>query len=328
MIGKKINTLKKIIGNRLADRGLYAPGHRKGLCILMYHGIDRTEDTRFNERFFSVQHFEEHIAYLSQHTHILNDHEFATKALHPDKLNVLLTFDDGYANNYRYALPVLEKYQAHAYFFITGMAGNRTPVLWADAVDIVAANAADGSTLELDGHKFILHGRKFTSGEGVGLKSYVKASTRADYAQKQALTEQLLGLYDFTKQKSLEDYWQLMTDAEIVDASKSSCITIGSHGYYHHNLGSLAHADAVAEVGRSKKYLEQLVQREVRSIAFPDGSYTEQLNDDLMALGFDRQFLVSYRQEDDRKRSYTYDRLGLYPSMGNAHRILYKIMRG
>jgi peptidoglycan/xylan/chitin deacetylase (PgdA/CDA1 family) len=124
----------------------------------------------------------------------------------------------------------------------------------------------------------------------------------------------------------LEDYWQLMTDEEIYKTSLSPNITIGSHGFYHNNLGSLATADAVSEVMQSKKYLEGIIQKEVLSIGYPDGSYTQQLNDALKEHSVNEQFVVDYKYNDAGVRDFAYDRIGLYPFMGNNNEILYKIL--
>lgn len=328
-IAGKFRTAQKLISAGLVEKGIFSVRSRKRLCILMYHGIDQVQDTRFNERFFSARHFEQHIAFLTRHTHVLTDAEFASRHFHKDKLNILITFDDGYANNFRYARPILEKYKAHAYFFVTGVGHCSPPVLWADAVDIVAVMGSAGSQVLLDGHRFELReGRFFCTENNSSLKTFIKASTMPGYAQKQQLVEQLLSIFDFTKQADLADYWQLMTDSEIAAAAQSPCITIGSHGYYHHNLAALTNSDALAEVTRSRQYLEQVTGKEVRSIAFPDGSYTETLNDGLFQAGIDRQFLVSYHADDKRERNFTFDRVGLYPSMGNTHQLIYKMLHG
>jgi peptidoglycan/xylan/chitin deacetylase (PgdA/CDA1 family) len=136
-----------------------------------------------------------------------------------------------------------------------------------------------------------------------------------------------LCIYNFQQKKDLADYWELMTDDEICAASRSKNITIGSHGFYHNNLGSLSTANAVDEVMLSKKYLEQTIQKEVTSIAFPDGSYTTSLNDALYSNGITCQYLVDYRYNDAGQRSYTFDRFGLYPGMGNQHELVYKILK-
>ena len=86
-------------------------------------------------------------------------------------------------------------------------------------------------------------------------------------------------------------------------------------------------ADAVSEVKASKTYLESVTGREVESIAFPDGSYTCELNDALYEAGMVTQFLVDYRYDDDGKRSFVSDRVGLYHNMGNGNELVYQLLR-
>lgn len=160
----------------------------------------------------------------------------------------------------------------------------------------------------------------------VDLQDHIRASKTNGYSEKEDLISQLLSIHDFTRNKEMDDYWQIMTDEQIYKASLSNNITIGSHGFFHNNLGSLSNDDAVNEVAQSKKYLEEIIQKEVSSIGFPDGSYTPQLNDALYKKGFTEQFVVNYRFNDDSARDFTHDRFGLYPYMGNHNSILHKIV--
>ncbi len=294
----------------------------------MYHGVDKVQDTRFNQRFYSRHNFEQQIAAFKKHFNILTYEDLVKGNMSSKRTNVLLTFDDGYANNYTYALPLLDQYNMHALYFVTGVGSLAQKVLWADAVDIVASYMKDNAQVKLNGITFDLHKGAFANKQlNMPLKTYIKASDRSGYAEKEQLITQLLAIYDFTKSGELNDYWQLMTDQEINRASQSKNITIGSHGFYHNNLGSLSTADAVSEVMQSKQYLEGIIQKEVTTIGFPDGSYTEELNDALYKKGITHQFLVEYKYDDAGKRPYTYDRVGLYPMMGNNNELLYKILR-
>ena len=327
LMKRKITTLHKVITNNLVDNGFFSKKGNKKLVVLMYHGIDLLQNTSFNERFYSVDNFEKQIVAFKKHFNILTYADLLSENYSSDKTNILLTFDDGYANNFKYALPVLEKYNAHGLFYITGMNAMPEKILWADAFNIVSHYAKNGQEVILNDNRFVLKDGEFVNPENnTPLEQYIRASNKSGYSEKDSLIGQLLEIYDFTANKTLDDYWRLMTDEQIYTASLSKNITIGSHGFYHNNLGSLANNDALAEALLSKKYLEGIVQKEVTSIAFPDGSYTEALNDSLYRAGFKKQFLVDYRFGDEDKRNYTYDRFGLYPGMGNAHRLVYKIL--
>lgn len=323
----KIGTAKKILTNNLIEKGVYSKDSKKDFVIVMYHGIDKQQETKFNQRFYSRTNFEHHLVAFKKHFNIVTYTDLVNKNFSAKRPNMMLTFDDGYANNYNYALPVLDKHGVHALFFVTGLNTVEKKILWADAVDIVSHYGRDNSRITFGGVDFHLrHGEFLSREKGMTLPASIRASKSSGYAEKDNLLEQLLGIYNFTKNSELVDYWQLMTDEQIRKCSLSKNITIGSHGFYHNNLGSLANEDAVAEVGLSKKYLEGIIQKPVTTIGFPDGSYTEQLNDSLLPLGFTHQFVVDHRFGDKGKRDFTYHRLGLYPNMGNTHQLMYKIL--
>lgn len=326
-IFSKIGTAKKLITYNLIEKGIYSKDSHKEFVIVMYHGIDINEDTKFNQRFFSKIHFEKHLVSFKKHFNILSWQDFVNKKFSSKRPNILLTFDDGYANNHNYALPLLDKYGVHALFFVTGLNTLEKKILWADAVDIVAHFGREGSKVTLGGTDFYLrHHQFFSKEQDLTLPAYIRASKSSGYTEKDKLLEQLLSIHDFTKNRELDDHWQLMTDEQIRKCSLSPNITIGSHGFYHNNLGSLTNDDAVAEVIMSRHYLEGIIQKPVTTIGFPDGSYTEQLNDSLLLQGISHQFVVDHRYNDEGKRDFTYHRFGLYPNMGNIHALVYKIL--
>lgn len=83
--------------------------------IIMYHSLLK-EESRHGPYVISPQQFEEDVAYLQREGYTTIVMEDLLAYVHkgqplPEK-PVMLTFDDGYYNNYEYAFPVLQKYGA------------------------------------------------------------------------------------------------------------------------------------------------------------------------------------------------------------------------
>lgn len=129
-----------------------SPGKR----ILLYHGVlpDALDPTRFNTRFIRQSVFEEHLRWLRDHTQVLSLEDFCQRTGESDDFCVALTFDDGYRNNLEYVLPLLEKYQLPATFFINALHRYPgPPVLVMDLLDIFT-HTTGIDKIEIDGKVF------------------------------------------------------------------------------------------------------------------------------------------------------------------------------
>ena len=84
------------------------------LYILMYHSVVEGDDSGCNDWMTTTQHLREDLQWLKDHgyTSVLPS-ELASGTPLPEKA-VLITFDDGYADNYQLAYPILQEFQAKA----------------------------------------------------------------------------------------------------------------------------------------------------------------------------------------------------------------------
>ncbi len=107
------NLLKKCL------RIMTAP-FRSEVAILMYHRICEVPSDPW-ELCVSPKHFAEQLEYLNHHYQVLCLHSLV-KSLregHLPKRAVVLTFDDGYADNLWNAKPLLERYEVPATVFVS-----------------------------------------------------------------------------------------------------------------------------------------------------------------------------------------------------------------
>jgi peptidoglycan/xylan/chitin deacetylase (PgdA/CDA1 family) len=281
--------------------GLVASGI-KGNYILMYHGVTATGNTRFNRRHASVNCFRKQIGFLKKYCNVISLDDFFEGKFDPRKANFALSFDDGYVNNFTNAKPILEEFKCPATFFITALNQIGDNMLWADYVNIATALTAED--IEVEGELFKKQGNTYFSQiSGNSLYEVIKHQ-KADYPYKQKVRAAFSVHVNFENEPAIKEYWQLMTDEQIIETSRSAYIKIGSHGYYHNNLGTIAPVNAVDELTRSKKYLEGLVQYEVRQLAYPDGSYTPQLLSSAKQMGFNVQLAADhyhFNEQTDNK---------------------------
>ncbi len=88
--------------------------------IVMFHHVDTYSHEELNT--ISPKKFEKIMAFLKNHHYqVIRLEQLVDAINHHTKLaprSVVLTFDDGYDNNYTYAFPILKKYQFPATIFV------------------------------------------------------------------------------------------------------------------------------------------------------------------------------------------------------------------
>ncbi len=311
-IKNKINRIQtEILFNLNLERLVFSS--KKGAVILCYHGVDLYEDKRFNMRFFSNKTLEKHFYYLKKYTNVISINDYFEKKWNKEKLNVAITFDDGYKNNFKYLTPLLHQFELPASIYVTSLNQTDYPFIWADFVDLISYFTKKKS-FYLANEEFIKNKyNQFVNSNGISLKLKIKEIGNWEY--KVGLFRLFEAeFHELCRIKELDDYWKIMSDDEIISCSKSKLITIGSHGYYHNNLDNIPLSASKNELNKSKLYLENLIQSNVSEIAYPDGAYTEELcqwaNDE---LNFNRQLACSFKFKGDESKEYIRSRFDLYP---------------
>jgi len=285
--------------------------NKKGAAIIMYHGVDLFENKYFNLRHVGKDNFEKQIVWLKKYCNIISIDDYFQGRLNPEKFNVAITFDDGYENNYKYAFPILEKHQIKATFYITGLNHTEQKMIWGDTNNFIQKLYPK--------KELIIEGRQFVKQDGDFLDSISNQPLsyfcrHSDYSFKEELNKVLFSNVDMGKVEFF-DYWKLMTDEQIRMIGNSDFVSVGSHGWYHNNLGNINVTKARKEVQSSKEYLENLVQKPILSIAYPDGNYSEDVKEAATSLGFTQQLATeNYLFENDCNDANIRSRYGVYPA--------------
>ncbi|HTD47392.1 MAG TPA: polysaccharide deacetylase family protein [bacterium] len=107
-----------------AGRQLVVAKRSSRVVILCYHSVSTASFASA-----TPQEFEQHLRWLRTHCEIVPFRRAAETAGGPpgDRPAVAITFDDGYADNYEYAFPLLQSYEVPATFFLTAGLLERHP---------------------------------------------------------------------------------------------------------------------------------------------------------------------------------------------------------
>jgi peptidoglycan/xylan/chitin deacetylase (PgdA/CDA1 family) len=196
--------------------------------------------------------------------------------------SLVLTFDDGYRNQLKHALPILEAFNAPAAFFLcTGHIDNRKP-FWFDRLDYALQQAkVAGRSFKIGGGvvEIVSENREDLAASFKRLRDSGKKIARPDRemtAEMESFAEEL----ENESGKKLEDIFEtdewsaLLSWQEITEKSSHPLVSFGSHTVDHTRLGCAGKSEITYQVIASKEKIEQHTGKECRFFCYPSGSFS------------------------------------------------------
>ncbi len=149
------------------------------LAVIMYHGFIKDEKLQ-NTYMIHPDYFENDLKYLKENSYntiVIQDLiDYFEKGKELPENPVMLTFDDGYYNNYYYAYPLLKKYNAKAIISPIGYTADefQAPVEKNPAYSQCDWNEyremVESGHIEIQNHTFNLH-KNINGRKGASIKS-------------------------------------------------------------------------------------------------------------------------------------------------------------
>lgn len=289
----------------------------RGKRILLYHNVCKTDPHKFNTLFITVERLEEHLKFYKKHFNVVSLDDYYAGNFSDEKHNICLTFDDGLANNYRYILPLLNKYQIPATFFITGIRDAGFDILWNDFLSVAAKYGPEKLNYKNYSCNKNRNG-KYVTKTGQLLADELR---KTGFEEKAELMSYLETIVDFRANSNDDDYWLQTTSDQIRALSASPLVTIGAHGYYHNDLAGIPVTDAFEEMRRCKTYLEKITGKAIKGIAFPYGSYNADVLKAADMAGFSQLLATDYLTPHDGANPCMRERLTVNPFISTANQM-------
>jgi peptidoglycan/xylan/chitin deacetylase (PgdA/CDA1 family) len=182
--------------------------------------------------------------------------------------SALITFDDGYRDNFDLAFPILREANVPASFFLpTGFIDDPRAPWWDHIAHVI--DLSEEPILRLDWPEPLaveLGRRPRTSAIARVVRAYLDHHVTDDEAFRVHLEERAgVTLDERAIGRSLFMTWdQARTLAE-------AGMSIGSHAHRHLELARLSEADQRSELAESKRILERELARPIAAMAYPYG---------------------------------------------------------
>jgi len=297
--------------DRPRDRGMNG-GRRSDpevrAAVLLFHRVaDLTSDPWGLS--VSPERFAEQLEFLGSEYRALALHELV-QALDGGRIperSVVVTFDDGYADNLEVASPLLEAHGVPATFFLaSGYIGSDREFWWDELDRLLLQPGVLPPKLELELGGTVLH-RGLEEWEEYPEEMQTEHRTwrawdepptarhalyRELYFALQPLGEEqrseaLTALHSWAGQTpGARASHRVLTEDEVRALNRLEEVEIGAHTVTHPRLSSLSPAEQQREIVVSKQGLEEILEAGVTSFSYPHGSVTTETTALVERAGF------------------------------------------
>jgi peptidoglycan/xylan/chitin deacetylase (PgdA/CDA1 family) len=269
----------------------------------MYHRVAAPKSD-VHELSVTPDNFAAHVEHLADRHRVARLVDARRPSL---RRRVVVTFDDGYADNALTAMPILESRRVPATFFVTaGLVGSIRERWWDELERLVLRSMPLARHLELrigDQPLVVDVGSaaaRVRAHSAIYLRLRPVRTEVVDGVLAQ-LRSQVDGVPD-------DEPARFMTADELRAAAQSDTVDIGAHGSSHQVLASLTAEEQADEIVGARHALQELTAQSVRSFAYPFGG-PRTFNDETLGLvreaGFELACVGSsglWRRRTDRYR--------------------------
>jgi peptidoglycan/xylan/chitin deacetylase (PgdA/CDA1 family) len=288
MSGSAVSQIARWLGKRPSE----------SVLVLVYHRIARAPSDPWSLA-VTPEHFAEHLEVLWRHAVPLRLQQLSralAKRTTPPGRAVVVTFDDGYADNLHNAKPLLERYDVPATVFLpSGFIGSENEFWWdeLDRLLLHPGRLPKHLRLQINGkiHRWHLadaarypraefrRHRQWRAWEEAPTPRHSLYKSLWKMLHRAANDERRTVLIELRRWAGVDGKCRsshpLLTFEQASDLANGDLIEIGAHTVNHPSLSSLSLESQRNEIVDSKARLEDIVGSPVTSFAYPYGKRSD-----------------------------------------------------
>lgn len=303
-----INGLKalawKALGGLYCASGMDRIRHRGRIVILTYHRVVSDHMVREEHiqpgMYVRGQTFEAHIEYLRKRFEIISLDEllelWKTKQLKSHRSYCVITFDDGWKDNYQFAFPVLEKYQIPATIFLVTDFIGTARWFWPDHMMLLLEKARQCGTKAADRKAFssVLEEtievtlpeadrtfKRIESGDSIDPDAIIEVYKKIEVERMPEIVDRLSRALHL----DLPTHPVLLNWDEVREMSEKG-VTFGSHSSSHRIMTQIPLSEVKTELTDSRKMLLQQGINPVPVFCYPNGNFDRGIQEQVRDAGY------------------------------------------
>lgn len=292
------------------------------LYISMYHYTRDLTHSRYPEiRGMDVPLFRKQMEFFKANFNVVRMEQVIDSVKNGTRLPenaLLLTFDDGYVDNYTYAFPILEEFGFQGSFFIPGKTFTTHQLLDVNKIHYILASADVNELVsDVKAKMDYYRGAEFDYPSTEELWNQYAVANRFDSKEtifvkrilQTALPEKLRNTISsdlFEKYVGVTEAqlaYELYMTPEQIRTLKRHGMFIGLHGYDHYWLGNLSPEKMREDISKALEIMDDFIDRKEWVMNYPYGNYNDDvlkfIKDEGACLGFTTEVRVADLEKDN-----------------------------
>jgi peptidoglycan/xylan/chitin deacetylase (PgdA/CDA1 family) len=296
------------------------------ILVLTYH---RILPCKLREHSFSHQaimtepaNFDMHLSVVNKYFKVVDIDELSIAQVNHTKLfsmpQCLITFDDGWNDNFEYAYPILKKRGCGAAIFVPIDHISTDDTLWQEKLGHIIFKTTELRTQQ--SKKILLKycNNEFFNKDKNEIKleiiNYVRTLKSMPYDKINSIVNDFTMILGGIEGSPVDRH---MTWDQLLELVENG-INIESHACSHKILTRLEMDDVIDEIKRSKKVLEEKLKTRITSIAYPNGDYNPQIGDITKDAGYSYGFGTRYGYVSENSNYYDLERVNIYDGVADS----------
>lgn len=312
---------------------------RGRVVVLMYHRVlseaERRKSHSSDGIVVDTGTFHRQLAFLRRHFNVISPQVFVEhlrqRRPFPDA-SCLVTFDDGWSDNFAHALPALRKYGVPAVIFLPTDYIGTGRQLWTERTirqlhrlyrRYRQVPEEVTAVIEQLGLRPLFE----NAGDGIAdyIETFVHTFKNKPVAEMEAILKQL---DDAVGSDTEDDDIDTFLDWQQVRSMASTGVTFGSHATSHHILTKLDRVTVMHELRNSRDVIAGETGMPVSLLAYPNGDHDEQVVACARATGFDAAFTTGYGSVAVNDDPFTLKRVNIHERTTRRLPAFYALLLG
>jgi len=255
----------KDISARLQNPGRFP----RSPTVFMYHSVSERSTREWGPWHYGVtpDEFGDHMARLDDTTTVVSLDALVDWLMGRGTIPsnaVVLTFDDGYLDFVRKAVPILEQYEFPATVYVPTVAFDKEP--WVPFEQCLATALLDVENIDITLDNFSISHSVATHSDLIDCYEQIREVAKFSTP---SFRERILDALN--AEPPVAD--RVVTPDDLRELRNHPLVTIGAHGHAHVPFASLSANEQREQVQQSKSRLERILGQPPRHFSFPYGSF-------------------------------------------------------